>query len=266
MKLIKNLIAPTKRGKNILFVQKVVRITPNMIRVTLIGEHLRTVGKQHEGGNCKLILPEANTSIDDFTARLDEKGAFPVRTYTVRHARRRQKEIDIDFVSHGDSGPGSRWAESAKVGSFLGFMGPSMAKVTRFDAQWYFLAADLSALPMVAATIEAMPADAQGVAIIEVPSLLDQQEIESPKNIDIHWVVHADRLEYSLAQARFAQAIEWPECRVQVCVAGESNTIKSLKKILLNEKGVAKSDSYISGYWKIGLIEPEHQQFKKKSA
>ncbi len=252
--------------KKILIVKNVVRITPNMIRVTLSGDSLSSVGRQHEGGNCKLILPEVDTSFDDFSARLQEKGAFPVRTYTVRYARGEQKEVDIDFVSHGASGPGSRWAESARVGSFLGFMGPSLAKVTHFNAPWYFLAADLSALPMVAATLEAMPADARGVAIIEVPSLLDQQEIESPIGIGIHWLVHADSLQQSFAQERFVKAIDWPGGRVQVCVAGESNTIKSLKKILLEDKGVVKSDSYISGYWKIGLIEPEHQQFKKKSA
>jgi hypothetical protein len=31
----------------------------------------------------------------------------------------------------------------------------------------------------------------------------------------------------------------------------------------VNRRGVPKAEAYISGYWKIGLIEDEHQQAKR---
>ena len=55
----------------------------------------------------------------------------------------------------------------------------------------------------------------------------------------------------------------WPTGRVQTCIAGESRVIRAIRGFLANKKQALREDTYISGYWKIGLIEDEHQKAKR---
>jgi NADPH-dependent ferric siderophore reductase len=254
----------TGRGSpKILTVKEAWYLTPNMIRVTFSGPELADFPVGREGGNCKLMLPELDETRADFAARLADGPAPVRRTYTVRSFDKTASEMSIDFVAHGDNGPASRWASHAKAGDFLGFAGPSLPKVTHFEADWYLVAADPSAIPVAAVTLEAMPRDAEGVAIFEITSIEDKQDIDAPAGIDLHWIVHPDPHIQSVAAETLIRDLEWPTGRVQTCVAGESSVIRSLRTYLSRNKGVDRADLYISGYWKIGLVEDEHQQFKK---
>ena len=248
----------------ILRVKKAVYLTPNMIRVTFSGSELEGIPSGREGGNCKLTLPDNEQSQEEFVEQLQQGAKFPVRTYTVRAFRKDVLELDIDFVAHGSKGPASRWAMSAKPGDFCGFMGPSPAKVTNFSADWYCVAADMSALPLAVVTLEAMPRDAKGIAIFEITSEADKQVIDAPPEVELHWLIHLDPHTSSSAQESFIRQLDWPSGQVQVCVAGESGVIKALRQFLLKEKSVKKTDAYISGYWKIGLVEEQHQALKKQ--
>ncbi|MEM7211172.1 MAG: siderophore-interacting protein [Pseudomonadota bacterium] len=239
------------------------RLTPNMIRVTFSGPELAGFPEGREGGNCKLMIPEPDESRESFADRL-VNGPAPVRrTYTVRSFDAARGELTIDFVAHGDNGPASRWATHAVPGDFLGFAGPSSPKVTVFEADWYLVAADPSAIPVAAAALEAMPKDAEGIAIFEVPTLEDQQEIDAPRGIEIHWLMHPEPERASNAQEALIRSLDWPEGRIQTCIAGESGVIRSLRAFLHQEKRLPRQDTYISGYWKIGLVEDEHQKVKR---
>ena len=250
-------------GPRILSVKNAWYLTPNMIRVVFSGPELNDFPTGREGGNCKLLLPEEGESRDAFQNRLSQ-GPMPVkRTYTVRSFDPETKELSIDFVAHGDTGPACGWAMRAQPGDFLGFAGPSAPKVTHFEADWYLVAADPSAIPVAAAALEAMPRDAKGVAIFEVTSEEDRQTINIPEGIEVHWLVQPDPYKASTAQEDLIRSLDWPDGRVQTCIAGESGVIRSLRAFLHQEKDLPKKDVYISGYWKIGLVEDEHQAMKR---
>jgi len=252
-----------KRTPRLLTVKQARRLTRNMIRVTFAGDALSGFPTNREGGNCKIMLPADGQSREDFVLQL-ENGSKPVtRTYTVRAFRQDGLELDIDFVAHGDNGPASRWAMQAGPGSFCGFAGPSLPKLTRFHADTYLVAADMSALPVAAVTLEAMPRDSVGVAIFEILSESDRQEIDAPPGIKMHWIVSPDPYTPSGAQEEFIRGLDWPSGTLQTCIAGESSVIRSLRAYLHNEKAVLRENTYISGYWKIGLIEDEHQAEKR---
>ena len=247
----------------LLTVKKAWRLTPNMIRATFAGPELAGFPTGCEGGNCKLLIPEPGETHAAFAKRL-ESGPAPVRrTYTVRAFRADVQELDIDFVAHGDNGPASRWATQAQPGDFLGFMGPSPSKVTDFNADWYLFAADPSALPVAAAVLEAMPRDAKGVAVFEVTTPEDRQKINAPVGIEMQWLVHPDPTQPSTRQEDLIRTMDWPAGRVQTCIAGESGVVRGLRAFLHQEKALPRSDTYISGYWKIGLVEDEHQKIKR---
>lgn len=254
----------------ILTVRSARYLSPNFIRVTFAGPELEGFPEDHEGANCKILLPREGESREAFEAHFlpdgSEERVHPVRTYTVRSYRPESLELDIDFVAHGDQGPATRWAQKAEPGSFLAFRGPSEPKIKEFHADWYLVAADLSAMPVAEATLEAMPPDAKGVALFEVPSQEDIRDISAPEGIEIHWLIHPDVHTPSTAQIDFVKAMDWSEGVVQTCVAGESSVIRALRDHLHNERGLPKKDTYISGYWKIGLVEDEHQQLKRAEA
>ena len=252
-----------RTGPRLLTVKKAWYLTPNMIRVVFAGPELAGFPEGREGGNCKLLIPNPDETKDSFAERLSSGSSLVKRTYTVRSFDAATGELTIDFVAHGDEGPASRWATHAKPGDFLGFAGPSTPKVARFDADWYLIAADPSAIPVAAAALEAMPRDAKGVAIFEITSDEDRLEIDMPAGIDVHWLVHSDPHAASTAQEDLIRSLDWPAGRIQTCIAGESGVIKSLRGFLANEKKVPREDTYISGYWKIGMVEDEHQRAKR---
>lgn len=257
-------IAQRRPAARVVTVSAVRRLTPNMIRLTVTAPELAGVPAGCEGANCKILLPEAGETRAAFAARLTE-GPRPVtRTYTVRHWRPELLEMDVDFVDHGDGGPASAFALRAQPGDFLGLAGPGPAKITDFVADWYLVAADMSALPVAAAVLEAMPRDARGVAIFEVTDPADRQQIDAPAGIEQHWLIQPDPHQPSTAQEALIRSLPWPEGRVQTCVAGESGAIKALRAYLHQERGLDRGDTYISGYWKIGLVEDEHQQMKRR--
>lgn len=237
-----------------------------MIRVVFSGPELAGFPEDREGANCKLMIPAPGETRKNFANRLSNGPAPIRRTYTVRHFDPATKELAIDFVAHGDEGPASGWASRAKPGDFLGFAGPSAPKITRFDADWYLVAADPSALPIAAATLEAMPRDAKGIAIFEITSEEDRQEIDAPEGIVMHWFVHPDPHQPSTAQETFIRQMDWPDGRVQTCVAGESGVIRALRAFFHQEQSIPRADTYISGYWKIGLVEDDHQKLKRAEA
>lgn len=258
--------ASKKAAPRLLTVRRAQRITPNMIRITLSGPELAAIPAGCEGAHCKILLPAAGQTRADFAAQLAD-GPRPVtRTYTIRHARPEDDEIDIDFVAHGDEGPASAWALRAEPGSFCGFAGPGNIKLAEFYADWYLVAADMSALPVAAATLEAMPRDARGLAVIEITSQDDRQAIDAPPGIDVHWSVQPDPHTPSGAQERLIRALDWPKGTVQTCIAGESGVIRALRHFLHGEKGLPRKDTYISGYWKIGVVEDEHRRMKRAEA
>lgn len=259
--------APPSPGRRriaaVLTVGRAARLTPNMIRVTFAGPELANILADCAGAHCKLMLPSPGQSRADFAEQLENGPAPARRTYTVRHVRGDPPEMDIDFVAHGDEGPASAWALRAEPGGFLGFSGPGTVKLADHYADWYLVAADMAALPVAAATLEAMPRDAKGVAIFEIASAADRQEIDAPPAVEQHWILQPDPHRRSSAQADFIRAMDWPAGTVQTCVAGESGVIKTLRDLLHNEKALPKQDTYISGYWKIGLVEDEHQAARR---
>ncbi len=213
----------------IIRVKKAYYLTPNMIRVTFSGPELKGIPSGREGGNCKLTIPFDGQNYQAFVEQMQQGKKLPVRTYTVRAYREKKLEMDIDFVAHGTEGPASRWAMTAKPGSFCGFRGPSTAKVTHFESDWYVIAADMSALPLAVVTLESMPRDAKGVAVFEVATEADKQLINAPKGVGIYWLINANSHVQSHKQEVFIRKLKWPiKRRVQACVAGESGVIKSL--------------------------------------
>ena len=227
-------------------------VTRNMRRITLGGRNLADFPTDQAGGYVKFFLDYPDM---DMTA---------VRTYTIRYQRDNQSEIDVDFVMHGDHGVASAWALHASVGDTLTVGGPGPKKIVDMDADWYFLVGDMTALPPLSATLEALPASARRYAVIEILHDSDQQDIAAPPGMEVQWVVAADNVAGREAVVERVRNKPWLEGRPSVWAASEFDTMKALRQYFKKERGLRPSEAYISSYWKNGLREDEHKIVKKQ--
>src|SRR5690606_21164117 len=84
-----------------------------------------------------------------------------LRTYTVRAWDPDALELTLDFVHHGDEGLAGPWAANARPGDELFMLGPGGGYAPDPGADWHLLAGDESALPAIAASLEALPEGAR---------------------------------------------------------------------------------------------------------
>ena len=185
------------------------------------------------------------------------------RTYTVRSVDREAGTLTLDFVVHGDEGLAGPWARDAQPGDRVAFMGPGGAYSPDPQADWHLLAGDLSAVPAIAAALEAMPDDARGLAFLVVDSDEDRLELTAPQGVEVVWTTGAQGGAATELLSTVLQSRPWPDGRVQVFAHGERESIKLVRR-LLKERGIERDQISISGYWAHGRNEDRFQSEKRE--
>ncbi|WP_101756639.1 siderophore-interacting protein [Oceanicoccus sp. KOV_DT_Chl] len=214
------------------------KLTTNMNRITFGGKDLKGVSANDEGAYIKLFFEQTG----------DNK---PIkRSYTVRRAYPERCEIDVDFVCHGDEGPASKWALSANIGDQLKIKGPATRKMVNPIADWYFLVGDMTSLPALSVNLENMKDTARGYAIVEIKNENDKQRIDKPKGVELHWIINSDHHKSANLALDAVKKCPWLPGNLNVWVAAEFETTRTLKDYFKNEKNVLKRDIYASSYWK----------------
>ncbi|MBB6404416.1 siderophore-interacting protein [Arthrobacter sp. AZCC_0090] len=186
------------------------------------------------------------------------------RTYTIRWVNEAAQELAIDFVVHGDEGLAGPWALAARPGDALVFTGPGGAYNPAPDADWYLFAGDDAALPAIAASIEALPADAKGLAYLEVNNDADILDIAAPDGLELRWLLRSGvpaGSSHILLDA--LSEAEWLPGRVDVFAHGERGYMKGLRDIFFKQRGLERSQVSLSGYWAQGRVEDDFQAEKK---
>ena len=225
-------------------------LTPHLVRVTLGGPGFAQFEDRPETDKyVKLMFTDADSLI-------------VTRTYTVRHVDAESQTLDIDFVVHGDEGLAGPWAAAAEPGSTLRLMGPGGGYAPRPDAEWYLFLGDLSAVPAIAAALEALPADAVGVVHIQVDADDAILDLEAPDGFELHWVVDP-QLEIETLADR-VRSMPWADGDVDVFAHGERESMKALRRALFEERGLERGQVSLSGYWERGRTEDRFQAEKRE--
>jgi NADPH-dependent ferric siderophore reductase len=214
-------------------------------------------------------------TLDSFAGLAPEKRPS-VRTMTVRNVDVAAREITVDIVVHGEHGVAGPWAAAAQPGQPIYLMGPGGAYTPDPAADWHLLAGDESALPAMAAALEALPANAVGKAFIEVAGQEDEIPLTAPKSVEVSWVYRGGRADlvpedHAGDHAPLIEAVTttpWLPGQVHVFIHGEAQTVMhNLRSYIRKERGVdAKWASSISGYWRRGRTEETFRQWKKELA
>ncbi|WP_229085669.1 siderophore-interacting protein [Curtobacterium sp. GD1] len=189
-------------------VAAVTSLTPHFVRVTLTGDALAEFSSVGLDQRIKIVLPIPGHGFTDLPDGEDWYGAWralpdavrnPLRTYTVRSFRPDARELDIDFVAHGDTGPASRWVSACRVGDELRIVGPAVPAspaelptgAAEFDpgaANRILLAGDETAAPAICAILEALDVATVGHVFIEVPTDADRLPVSAPAGVEVRWI------------------------------------------------------------------------------
>ncbi|WP_022905709.1 siderophore-interacting protein [Curtobacterium sp. B18] len=189
-------------------VAAVTSLTPHFVRVTLTGDALAEFSSVGLDQRIKIVLPIPGHGFTDLPDGEDWYGAWralpdairnPLRTYTVRSFRPDARELDIDFVAHGDTGPASRWVSACRVGDELRIVGPAVPSspaelptgAAEFDpgaADRILLAGDETAAPAICAILEALDVATVGHVFIEVPTDADRLPVSAPAGVEVRWI------------------------------------------------------------------------------
>jgi len=179
-------------------------LSPHFVRVTFTGHDLADFGVDGLDQRIKLVLPLEATGYDTFPTDdwwpswralpAHQQNAF--RTYTARAVRPHLREVDVDFVSHGDQGAAASWLARTRVGDEAMLIGPDATSgVTGSGVEWapgrastVMIAGDETAVPAISSIVESLPADARGCVFLEVPTADDVLPLVAPPGVTVHWL------------------------------------------------------------------------------
>ncbi|WP_369407393.1 siderophore-interacting protein [Schumannella soli] len=240
------------------------RVSPHFQRITIGGDDLARFEYQGFDQWFRLAIPvaEGDPAFDRLPDRIDMRGYLKyltlpkatrpvIRNYTVRAYRPEQRELDIDFVVHGDEGVAGPWAAAAKPGAPLALIDQGCGW-SPVPADWFLLVADPSGLPAVAGILRDLPRDAKGIAIIELDTLDDAQHIDAPDSIDLHWVIRPDGTKVGETALQHVRDLPFPVGEPYAFAVGEAALVTGTRRYLVSELGVNKKNVTFCGYWKAG--------------
>ncbi|HEX2132343.1 MAG TPA: siderophore-interacting protein [Actinophytocola sp.] len=237
-------------------VHTVTDLAPHLRRITFrapeLAEHRCNGPDEYFGlmmppaGQTAVTLPSA----DRFNVRqairgLPEDRRPELRWYTVRAHRPADAEIDVDFVLHGDAGPGSRWASAATPGDEVGFRAGTATYAPPPGATRHLLAADETALPALSAILESRNG-ADPHAYVEVPDA----SYEQPLAGEVTWLHRGTDAPGSRVLPAIAAAALPTVDYAWLC--GESALATGLRRHLVRDRSVDRRRIMFSGYWKLG--------------
>lgn len=255
-------MAPKSPRSTTLTVTGSERLTPHLVRVYLGGPGF----DEFEPG------PHTDSYVK---LELEADGETVLRTYTVRAVDREAGQIAIDFVVHGDQGVAGPWAASVRPGQTVVVRGPGGAYRPDPDADWHLLAGDDTAIPAVAAALEALAPDARGRVFLEVAGPDDEIALEAPAGVEVTWLHRGSAAgttgpDLSGASAPLVSAVtgaEWLPGDPHVFIHGEAETVMQyLRPYVRKTRGVPAARASISGYWRRGRSEEGFREWKRELA
>jgi NADPH-dependent ferric siderophore reductase len=190
------------------------------------------------------------------------------------------------------SGPASRWASQARLGDSLLLLGPRRGRTdgggieySPGDARTILLAGDETAAPAIARILEDVDRDVRGVAFIEVPLDGDILSVDAPEGVDVRWL---PRAECAQGTVLIPAVLDYLGASVPVSIsdvdtedllwetptysglgeevseqdnhadryfwiAGESGVVTTLRRHLVKDLGIDRTQVAFMGYWRKGV-------------
>jgi NADPH-dependent ferric siderophore reductase len=258
--------APAQRKMIRASVVRRVQTTKNFVTLTIGGPELDTFVPAgfdqcvrlffRRDGQTGLTMPAVSNNAWIAQFFLTRPSARPwVRNYTVRAFRSDAQEMDIEFALHGDTSPASAFAMRAEPGDPVGIFDEGVGYWPTTDEQ--LLVADESAVPAVLAILDHAPDDLRADVYLEVPDSADIRPLDSKPGVKLHWLARDGSSEVpGLLALTTVKTADLPEGPLYTWVAGESGLVTGLRRHLVQDRRIPKSDVTFLGYWRHGKASP----------
>lgn len=245
-------------------------ITPRYIRLTLTGDDITPFAQCTVGTNNKIFIPPQGVTEVHFPPPPGEPAGLPEelairRTYTHAGMSLDKKEMYIDFIAHGLTGPASRFAMEALPGAKLGVAMKIKETALAPEVDFYCLIGDTTAIPVIRATLASLPPHAQGAIFIEIEADEEKQDFQKPANMQLNWLINPEiGTNTRLAQEAIAYLEENQTTDSRFAfVACEYENVRLLRNYLRKEKEWTNKEVSAYSYWKHGVAETQSEKSRR---
>ncbi len=262
------------------------RLSPTFARMTVTGSDLDQFLDLGQDARVKVVLPAPCGGYENLPRgsdwyprwrELPKATRNPLRTYTTRYVRPDRGEVDIDIVLHGDNdrGTASGWAGRLERGQPLVLLGPDAAStqphggvefVSPGPGERLILVGDETAVPAIANIVRQLPEETIGEVWLEVPVELDADVVDLCPQLAVSRMARGDRphgelllgalREHAAARAAVVSRESQPSAAAptRAWVAGEADLVRSVRRHLIEDRGVRREQITFMGYWKRGCV------------
>jgi NADPH-dependent ferric siderophore reductase len=251
-------------------VESTTWLTPTLVRVVLGGAGLEGFDVPDATDTyVNVAIPPAGAPYGGVFSPAEVKEAHPKehwpvrRRYTVRSWDGAAGLLALDFVVHGDEGVAGPWAATAGPGDVLVLEGPGSGYHPDPEADWHLFVGDESALPAIAAALEAVPAGRRAVVRLLCDGPTYEVPLTCAGDLDLVWL-HRTGAEGDGDLLRDAVTdLDWPAGRVDAFVHGEADEIRAIRRHLLAERGLDRSGMSCSPYWRRTMTDEAWRAVKR---
>ena len=241
----------------------VTELGGGMRRVTCAAEGLRTfvpcgpdeyVGLLMPPSGRALVMPDAAAAdVRASVAGIPDADRPALRWYTIRDHDPVLGQVDLDIVTHGDSGPGSAWTRRARPGDPVGIRAGG-AIYRGLDAPGrQVLVADETAVPSVAAILDAWggAADARDHGVEVHLEVADAAVLASYELGDASVHLRTGRPGDAVVAGLDRALADRPGPVRYAWACGEAGLVARARRTLLHRGAEREAVTYC-GYWKVG--------------
>ena len=245
-------------------------LTPGMVRVVLGGPGLAGFPMPTDtDAYVNVAIPPAGAPYDAVFEPAAVRDAHPQdvwpvrRRYTVRSWDEAAGRLTLDFVVHGDEGIAGPWAASVAPGDVLVFEGPGGGYRPDPDADWHLMVGDESALPAIAASLEVVPEGRAVVVRLVCDGPDHEVPLASPGDLDLQWLHRTGNGGDADLLADAVAALDFPNGRAHAFVHGEAEEIRAIRRHLLTDRGLTRTDMSCSPYWRRTMADEAWRRVKR---
>ncbi len=205
------------------------RTSPTMQRLRLAGANLQHFSAP-DNLHVRLYFPTDRQLAEQPAHEIThDDSAYTMRYYTIRNIDANAGWMEIDFVLHGDGGPGCNFALAARTGDLCGVSGPCGRGLK--PCRSCVVIGDDTALPAIARICEVLPPDCVGriLALSQHPVT-----IRTPPKVTVSWIrpTRAHGFDHSKIAEDALTAMDEPLMRgTFIWVAGEFQLVQDLQKV-----------------------------------
>jgi NADPH-dependent ferric siderophore reductase len=237
-------------------VRRVERVSPRMVRVTLSGPELAGFTVEQPAASVRVLLPSSGSgelvapSWNGNEFLLPDGRRPTIRTFTPWRADPEAPELDVGIVVHG-GGVASDWAVSAEPGRPAAISGPGRGYTVDRDAPAYLVAGDETAIPAITQVLDAIPGETPVQVRIEVAQADGRLPLPEHPGATVEWCDLPSGAPPGAALGAAVRSVDLPD-GARVWAAGEAAAVQRIRRHLFDDRGLARVQTSVRGYWKHG--------------